>query len=1379
MVWNRINSGSLSQILGTLNANGYVILQNPSGFVIGGQASINTHGLLMTTAPTPAPDLSAGGPWSFNTPPPAAKIINYGQINIAGGGSAFLIASDIQNNGTITAPGGKIGLYAGEQVLVSSSPNGLGLSAQVTLPQGSVDNEGRLIADAGSIAAQAQTVNQNGLVQANSVQNVNGVIELVAGDSVTLGPSSQISARGDDATPGSSGGTVTVMAGNSFSDSSGSQINTAGGAQGGNGGNVEVSAPDILSLNSSINAGAQPGWLGGSLTLDPENIVLGTSGTTSGGTTGTILGTGTSGELDVNVSTAFKNITSSSILLEASGNITLGTAWTLSATVPAAETTGQLTLLAGNNITFNSGSSISAGNWNVTLTAGAGFAPTAGQPTPLSGNDGIYLNGNAYLQTQAGNINLWAANEVQVGWPGYYGGPGMVNPGIGRVTTTRGGSISVATEYGDINTGSDVNGYRFGQYLPPYYSVSSTLGGISTAAGGNVTLTAGRDVISYLPLDSDYQDAQNDAGSGAFGPGAGNVTITAGGNVYGHYVVANGVGTVTAGGDVGAPLDTLTYNPGAGFALSLITGSWNVNAPNGSIYLQEVRNPNGTFDEMQEQSSPDNPGYHYFDYAPQASVLLNAADSVEITGFDAPRDNPSSGNSIPLIFPPSLTVIAGAGGFILDDSTILNATVVLFPSPYQSLTITTLDGGNFGIPNSENPYATDPVTVEMSYGGSSQWTSPTSFTPADQAASLPAFINAGPVAISISGSMNAVNLYTTKAAQINVAGDMINCGFQGQNLGSGDVTSINVAGQLFNSPLDSFVQLNSGIVSANPLQPALWDSVFELALTPGVAAGLTSINVDAISGGIANLPVFLQSYLLFPNTTGVPQSHGDNGANVGFIYDPISKIMGFQGIMANRLSAGQIAALEGGALTVLVADAGGNPLVVNGHLETASYTFSAAAQIAALEVASVHSVYDTTATPIGYQIGGPGQFIVNAATMNLGNTPGIASLGFQANPAFETLLPIPAAGGASVTVNVAGDLNMITSSIYSEDGGNVNVTAGGDVSLSQGTQGTYFDLQTTACYGIYTSGHSDVNVTAHGNINVGNARIASFDGGDVFVESLGGSVDLGGGVTEAVGVQGVFFDPITGLPVSGEFGDYADAHTLLLDPPPYGSGILAELPTKRYQTGGVTLPGNITVETPNGNIISTSGGISQFALDASILGPKVNLIAGTPGITAPTDPDAGNIRLGQGGVVGGEINVEGTGQVQGFFVSQQNLNLTSQTFTGLGLAGKTANVSANAAGDGPVLVVGIGAVKASGLGESATLLGQNVSANGGGPQSTLGTSVNASPTATAAAAAVNNAPGSQVASNAQADDDQKKNNKPKPALVRRVKRVTVLLPNQT
>ena len=91
------------------------------------------------------------------------------------------------------------------------------MSLQVTLPQGSVDsNYGTLTADAGVIALNAKVVNQDGLIQANSVRNQNGVIELVASDSLNLGTGSQILARGDDSTPGKTAGSVTLQSGNNF-----------------------------------------------------------------------------------------------------------------------------------------------------------------------------------------------------------------------------------------------------------------------------------------------------------------------------------------------------------------------------------------------------------------------------------------------------------------------------------------------------------------------------------------------------------------------------------------------------------------------------------------------------------------------------------------------------------------------------------------------------------------------------------------------------------------------------------------------------------------------------------------------------------------------------------------------------------------------------------------------------------------------------------------------------------------------------------------------------------------------------------------------------------------------------------------------------------
>ena len=350
VVWNQINDPNASQILGNLNANGYVILQNAAGFYVGGQASITTHGLMLTTAPINTPDLSGAGPWEFSAPPPTASIINYGHINITGGGSAFLIAHDIDNQGTITAPGGSVGLYAGQDVLVSSRPDGRGLSATVTLPEGSVNNSGKLIADGGSIALHAQVVNQGGLVQANSVQNVNGTIELVASDAVNLGAGSVISAHGDSKGV-SSGGSVTVKSGNTFSDLAGSSIDISGGTHGGNGGQLEISAANLGDIRSGINGRAAKGFRGGIFTMDPEEWLIDSSFISSHAP----IFSSSSGLYEINV--------------QADDTITFAanTVWNLADPGGAA----LLTLSAGNDIIFNDGSGIKAAkNWSLSLSAG-------------------------------------------------------------------------------------------------------------------------------------------------------------------------------------------------------------------------------------------------------------------------------------------------------------------------------------------------------------------------------------------------------------------------------------------------------------------------------------------------------------------------------------------------------------------------------------------------------------------------------------------------------------------------------------------------------------------------------------------------------------------------------------------------------------------------------------------------------------------------------------------------------------------------------------------------------------------------------------------------------------------------------------------------
>ncbi|MEI6194685.1 MAG: filamentous hemagglutinin N-terminal domain-containing protein, partial [Verrucomicrobiota bacterium] len=277
VVFNQIGDANPSQIFGNLNANGTVILANANGFYFGPNSMISIGGSFIATTSPLTPDFGAGSAWTFTGMPPLASIVNYGQIKVGTGKSLYLIAEQIDNHGELAAPGGDIGLYAGQSVLVSERPDGRGLSATMTVPGGSVNNFGQITAAAGTIALQAQVVNQNGIIQADSVQNKNGVIELVASDSLTLGADSRILARGDDSTSGSSGGTVTLKSGNNFSDRADGQISVAGGAQGGNGGSVEISAENLGDIHSQVDGSAQGGFSGGKILIDPTDLTLDSS----------------------------------------------------------------------------------------------------------------------------------------------------------------------------------------------------------------------------------------------------------------------------------------------------------------------------------------------------------------------------------------------------------------------------------------------------------------------------------------------------------------------------------------------------------------------------------------------------------------------------------------------------------------------------------------------------------------------------------------------------------------------------------------------------------------------------------------------------------------------------------------------------------------------------------------------------------------------------------------------------------------------------------------------------------------------------------------------------------------------------------------------
>ena len=547
-----------------------------------------------------------------------------------------------------------------------------------------------------------------------------------------------------------------------------------------------------------------------------------------------------------------------------------------------------------------------------------------------------------------------------------------------------------------------------------------------------------------------------------------------------------------------------------------------------------------------------------------------------------------------------------------------------------------------------------------------------------------------------------------------------------------------------------------------------WQTLLTLAVDPN------KIKAQTIPAGIdpSQYATYVAQDLLFGESL---QS--------SFAYDPTTQRLTFIGSMSESIDK----ALDQ-PLTVLVYGPNGYPVVDEnpsdanyGHFETTTITW-----VAPVVTKNPNGTYTTDnliddlytesqGAPSlgnsggGYVVGGTGQFDINAASISLGNSYGILSLGDGqlVGADYSYLTPeLQNQPGATINVTVHNDvtvdgvttasLNMPSSTIAALGGGDVNVTStGGSMDLgSQYLVEFEAEIMTrdNLGLGIYTSGGGNINVTAEDTIDVDSSRIATFDGGDIYIESLTGDVNAGSGGTVAIPVNA--FSPEA--PSLTQPFEYV-----------YANGIVAQTLVNASEIpGSAILPGNITIVTPEGDILASEGGILQEALNGNIsAGPTINLTAGSSG-------HIGNVNLGDSGVIGGTVNVTASGNITGLVISRQNSDINAaQSFSGTVLSGGTASLSAGGSVSGTI-IGGAGVNATAGGAVTAALLGQNVSVNGGAAASTLGTAT-ATGASQSAAATSNNSATQEVADNTSQDDDQKK--KKHPAL-QRVKRVTVILP---
>ncbi|RVP73058.1 filamentous hemagglutinin N-terminal domain-containing protein [Sinorhizobium medicae] len=312
---NRVTGGDPSSVLGSLKANGTVVLVNRNGIVFGTDARVDAGGLVATVH-----DLDTAGFMSGSDvlrfeggARPGASVVNHGTISVRDAGLAAFVAPHVRNEGVITADFGRVALASAKGFSVDLYGDGLlsfapGDGLEETIGDGAealVQNGGTLAGSRVLLTAHAArevvnaSVNVSGLVRATSVSSRGGVITLGGSGSV------RVSGRGRlDASGSGGGGRVTIKAG-PFStdgtidvrgvDASGAAVArggiveiTADGvmlggeitASGASGGGVDVASRGVLSLAGRVEAQGLLGS-GGSIGYRGRRVVETGTGSTS------------------------------------------------------------------------------------------------------------------------------------------------------------------------------------------------------------------------------------------------------------------------------------------------------------------------------------------------------------------------------------------------------------------------------------------------------------------------------------------------------------------------------------------------------------------------------------------------------------------------------------------------------------------------------------------------------------------------------------------------------------------------------------------------------------------------------------------------------------------------------------------------------------------------------------------------------------------------------------------------------------------------------------------------------------------------------------------------------------------------------------------
>ena len=302
---NRVVSGNPTTLAGSLNANGKVYVVNENGVYFTPTSTINAHSFAASTLAL-SNDNFLNNIFSFTSSNQSSlqSIINKGSITTLDGGFTALLGGAIDNEGTINANLGKVGLGAGKEMTLDLSGDkflqvAVPIDAATTLLDHEGDTLHTLISHSGSTKGNtieldvgtaknilSNAINIPGSLIANKAEQQKGKIILSGSGTIKIDGSLKAPSTGDiniTSDTLSLGGTIDVSDDlpGSITITSKGELSVSGSiladSQNNTGGAIELTSPSIMQMDKSLISAN--GTNGGSIALSGNTII--SSGTLS------------------------------------------------------------------------------------------------------------------------------------------------------------------------------------------------------------------------------------------------------------------------------------------------------------------------------------------------------------------------------------------------------------------------------------------------------------------------------------------------------------------------------------------------------------------------------------------------------------------------------------------------------------------------------------------------------------------------------------------------------------------------------------------------------------------------------------------------------------------------------------------------------------------------------------------------------------------------------------------------------------------------------------------------------------------------------------------------------------------------------------------